>query len=137
MGRPKGSLNKSKGLGDTIEKVAKKTRVKKIVETVFKDCGCQERKEWLNKKFPYYNKVKNCMTKEQHAVFKDFKERSPKKLNQQDQDLIHSMYCSVFGVNVKPCVGCSSAQWRQFIIRLDGVYQNYQDGKENNIKKTA
>ncbi len=46
--------NKSKGLGDTIEKIAKVTGIKKIVtKTVGNDCGCDDRKEFLNKKFPY------------------------------------------------------------------------------------
>ena len=49
--------NKSKGLGDTIEKITKVTGIKKVVETVNKatgkDCGCNKRKNWLNKQFPY------------------------------------------------------------------------------------
>lgn len=48
---------KSKGLGDTIEKVTKATGIKKVVETVAKaagkDCGCGKRKEALNRAFPY------------------------------------------------------------------------------------
>ena len=49
--------NKSKGLGDTIEKFTKATGIKKVVEEVSKKtgkpCGCKKRKEALNKKFPY------------------------------------------------------------------------------------
>tara|TARA_R110002110_G_scaffold349692_2_gene559832 strand:+ start:97 stop:252 length:156 start_codon:yes stop_codon:yes gene_type:complete len=48
---------KSKGLGDTIEKITKATGIKKVVETINKatgkDCGCGKRKETLNKRFPY------------------------------------------------------------------------------------
>ena len=46
---------KSKGLGDTIEKVTKATGIKKVVEKVAgeKGCGCGERKETLNRMFPY------------------------------------------------------------------------------------
>ena len=48
---------KSKGFGDTIEKITRLTGIKKAVEIVNKatgkDCGCKERKEALNKKFPY------------------------------------------------------------------------------------
>ena len=47
----------SKGLGDTIEKITKATGIKKVVDTVAKatgkDCGCNKRKEKLNKMFPY------------------------------------------------------------------------------------
>jgi hypothetical protein len=51
---------KSEGLGDSIEKFTKATGIKKAVEMVLgKDCGCEERKEILNKKFPYRNKNGN------------------------------------------------------------------------------
>ena len=48
---------KSKGLGDSIEKITKATGIKKVVDTVSKvikkDCGCAERKDTLNRLFPY------------------------------------------------------------------------------------
>ena len=44
----------SKGLGDTIEKVTKFIGLKAAVESVFgEDCGCNERKETLNRLFPF------------------------------------------------------------------------------------
>jgi len=48
---------KSKGLGDTIEKITTTTGIKKVVETVAKaagkDCGCGKRKDTLNRLLPY------------------------------------------------------------------------------------
>jgi len=45
---------RSKGLGDTVEKIAKATGIKKVVDTIVKkDCGCGKRRDILNKKFPY------------------------------------------------------------------------------------
>lgn len=48
---------KSKGLGDTIEKITTVTGVKKVVDTVAgavkKDCGCGKRRDTLNRMFPY------------------------------------------------------------------------------------
>lgn len=48
---------KSKGLGDTIEKITKATGLKSLTELVSdltgKNCGCQKRKEALNNRFPY------------------------------------------------------------------------------------
>ena len=50
----------SKGLGDTIEKLTTVTGIKKVVETISKvtgkDCGCDKRKDALNRVFPYDNK---------------------------------------------------------------------------------
>jgi hypothetical protein len=46
---------KSRGLGDTIEKFTKFTGIKTLVDLVTEeeDCGCNKRKVWLNKQFPY------------------------------------------------------------------------------------
>ena len=50
---------KSKGLGDSIEKVTKATGIKTVVDIVSEGlnipCGCQGRKDALNKIFPYKN----------------------------------------------------------------------------------
>lgn len=52
--------NKSKGLGDTIEKITTATGIKKVVESVAKatgkDCGCGARRDALNRVFPYQDK---------------------------------------------------------------------------------
>ena len=50
----------SKGLGDTIHKITKKTGLKTISQIAakavgFRDCGCNKRKETLNRLFPYNN----------------------------------------------------------------------------------
>tara|TARA_R100001460_G_scaffold14182_1_gene31902 strand:- start:27010 stop:27171 length:162 start_codon:yes stop_codon:yes gene_type:complete len=52
-------MSKSKGLGDTVEKFTTATGIKSLTKlamkaTGFKDCGCDKRKKWLNKQFPYY-----------------------------------------------------------------------------------
>ena len=51
---------KSKGLGDTIEKITKATGIKKVVDNISevtkKDCGCGKKKQTLNRLFPYNNK---------------------------------------------------------------------------------
>ena len=51
---------KSKGLGDSIEKVTKKTGIKSMVDTISKGlnipCGCEGRREAMNMMFPYRKK---------------------------------------------------------------------------------
>lgn len=48
---------KSKGLGDSVEKFTKATGIKKVVESVSKatgkPCGCNKRRDNLNRMFPY------------------------------------------------------------------------------------
>lgn len=50
----------NKGLGDTIEMITKVTGIKAAVgaisELVHVPCGCEKRKEKLNKLFPYENR---------------------------------------------------------------------------------
>lgn len=57
------NVEKSKGLGDTIEKITTATGIKKVVETVAKatgkDCGCAKRRDALNRVFPYQNNNNN------------------------------------------------------------------------------
>jgi hypothetical protein len=53
-------MNESKGLGDSIEKIARRSRIKQLVESFSKktgkDCGCKKRQEKLNTMFPYKTK---------------------------------------------------------------------------------
>lgn len=48
---------KSRGLGDTIERITTATGIKRAVEALAKKtghpCGCGQRKETLNRVFPY------------------------------------------------------------------------------------
>jgi len=47
----------SKGLGDTVEKITRATGIKQVVEKVSEatgtDCGCGQRRDTLNRIFPY------------------------------------------------------------------------------------
>jgi hypothetical protein len=56
----KPSSSPSIGLGDSVEKFTKATGIKKIVnkisESTGKPCGCGERKDTLNRIFPYKKK---------------------------------------------------------------------------------
>lgn len=45
--------NISQGLGDSIEKFTKATGIKKLADKIPGGCGCNKRKEILNKIFPY------------------------------------------------------------------------------------
>jgi hypothetical protein len=48
---------KSRGLGDSIEKFTKATGIKSVVNKVSSatgsDCGCDKRRDTLNRVFPY------------------------------------------------------------------------------------
>ena len=48
---------KSRGIGDSIEKITTATGIKSIVNKTAKllgrSCNCDKRKQWLNRQFPY------------------------------------------------------------------------------------
>ena len=51
-------MERSKGLGDSIEKFTTRTGIKSLAQMTAravgrKDCGCNKRRAWLNKQFPY------------------------------------------------------------------------------------
>lgn len=51
----------SRGLGDTVAKFTKFTRLDKLAKFVakalgYEDCGCERRRDKLNKRFSYKNK---------------------------------------------------------------------------------
>ena len=61
----------SKGVGDTIEKITEATGIKKAVKAVFgDDCGCNERKQYLNSILPY--NVTECLEEQEYNYLINF-----------------------------------------------------------------
>ena len=64
--------NKSKGLGDTIEKFTSSTGIKSLTKSIFgEDCGCDARQDYLNKKFPYkleYSSLYRSITQDSISI---------------------------------------------------------------------
>ena len=50
-------MSESKGLGDSVERLAMRLKIKQLLEArkkrTGKDCGCSKRRDKLNKIFPY------------------------------------------------------------------------------------
>lgn len=103
--------NSSDGAGDTVEKITKATGIKKAVKFIAgEDCGCDKRKEVLNRLFPY-NKP-NCFTELEYDYLTEFFSdkiwhlRSPSSGEVQK---IYSIYNRVFNTmdsssGCGPCV---------------------------------
>ena len=63
--------SKSEGLGDTVEKVLEATGIANVVKFIAgEDCGCDERKQLLNKIFPY--RKPNCMEEWEFEFLNEF-----------------------------------------------------------------
>ncbi len=121
MGRPK--KKESKGLGDTVEKIIKATGLDIFVEG--KDCGCEQRKEKLNKLFPYRFKAR-CLTEDEYKEWSIFKEIRTVKLTGEQVKYICELYASVFNRQIwYPCSSCSAKPLIDMIDKLDKVHDSY------------
>lgn len=110
-GRPK----QSQGLGDTISKITEATGIDKLVKD---DCGCEERRQMLNKLFEYKLKVVNCPTVDDENWFKSL----TKDVNNEDRKRLCGLYASTFNVPYyEPCVGCSPKPYIEIYNKLKKV----------------
>ena len=113
---------KSKGLGDSVEKVLKATGIDKVAKKVLgDDCGCEERKEKLNKIFPYKN-VRQ-FTQDELSIYESVLPRLKSgTIKRDDQLILVKLYNKVFNAN-KQTSSCGSCV-QQTIAQLDKVYIN-------------
>jgi NAD(P)H-nitrite reductase large subunit len=117
--------NKPKGLGDTIEKITKATGIKKVVDKVFdtlgKDCGCDERKEKLNKLFPY--KQPDCLQENEYEILKEFFKFNRATVTAAQQRDLLKIHNRIFPKKRNP-TGCGSCV-RELVDIMNKVYKEY------------
>ena len=112
--------NKSKGLGDSVEKVLKATGIDKVAKKVLgEDCGCDERKKQLNKLFPYVRQF----TEDEIKIYEEVLPRlKGGRISGQDQAIMIRLYNKVFNKN-KKASGCTSCV-KETLQNLEKVYDN-------------
>ena len=114
-------MKKSKGLGDSVEKVLKATGIDKVAKKVLgDDCGCEERKEALNRMFPYA-KVRH-FTEDEMSIYESVLPRIGSTVKREDQAILVKLYNKVFNANKKPS-SCGSCV-QQTVAQLAKVYIN-------------
>ena len=110
---------RSKGLGDSVEKVLKATGIDKVAKKILgDDCGCEERKEALNKLYPYTRQ----MTEDEIMIYEEVMSRTKGTLKGEDQAILVRIYNKVFNANKKPS-SCGSCV-RGTLQKLETVYEN-------------
>ena len=110
---------RSKGLGDSVEKVLKATGIDKVAKKVLgDDCGCEERKKKLNKLFPY----SRPFTDDEMEIYESVLPRLKGTISGQDQVILVKLYNKVFNANKKTS-SCGSCV-QQTIAQLAKVYVN-------------
>lgn len=119
-GRPR---KKAEGLGDTIEQITTATGIKAAVDWFSEqtgiDCGCDARKEKLNKIFRY--KKPECLTKEEYDFIGQMFGRNVISAAQQAE--INKIYNRIFRMRVEAtsCGSCLKGR----INELKAVYDAY------------
>lgn len=134
-GRPR-KKKEIEGLGDAVEAVTEATRIKSAVEwfseKTGKDCGCDKRKEILNKHVRFKKRrTPNCMNKEQYDFWtemrKDLRKNLSKRENKREAARLHSiLFNDKFHV---PCGSCGST-WKHWIKDIEEIYLTYKDEPE-------
>jgi len=122
-------LKDSKGLGDTVEAITEATGIKAAVDFFTpdgKDCGCDKRKEYLNKIFRY----SECMMQSEYDFWTEFKKRyeGATIISKKDIYELHRLYRRLFRVNLKICTNCASAGRviKEAVKNIDKIYNSYE-----------
>ncbi len=115
---------KSEGLGDTIEKITTATGIKAAVdwfsEATGIDCGCDARKEKLNKIFRY--RKPECLTQTEYEFIGKMKGRNIVTAFEQVE--LNKIYNRVFRDKVQP-TNCGSCL-RGRLQELEALYNAYE-----------
>ena len=118
---------KSKGLGDSIEKLTEVTGIKKVVEMFSEatgiDCGCDERKVKLNNLFPYNRNI-NCLNESDYTKLTKYLSAQQTTLTPIEQQEISDIYFNVFNyrLQISSCASC----WEGKLDELRRVYNEYK-----------
>ena len=118
---------KSKGLGDTVEKLTEATGIKKVVEMFSEvtgiDCGCDERKVKLNNLFPYNRNI-NCLNESDYNKLTKYLSAEQSTLNSIEQQEVSDIYFNVFNyrLQISSCASC----WKGKLDELRRVYNEYK-----------
>ena len=114
---------KPKGLGDTIEQITTATGIKAVVDKISEvtgiDCGCEERKELLNKIWTY--RKPNCLSNESVEWLSTFLPTKPNQLTIKQQEKLKSIYKETFNIDFQS-TSCGSC-WRDMIREIERVYE--------------
>jgi hypothetical protein len=121
--------NESKGLGDTIAKITKATGIDKVVKFIAgEDCGCDERKEKLNKLFPYAKPL--CLTEDEFNTLDVYFKQNTETLTSDEQISLIAINNRVLSQRLT-FSSCSSCL-RDLVGKLRIIYNEYTPEETEN-----
>lgn len=119
----------SKGLGDTVEKVLEATGIAKVAKWLLgEDCGCDDRKEKLNKLFSYKKKPL-CLEESEFSWLKEWFDRNTDKVTPIEQIELFKIHSRIFQIRneLTSCASCVAER----VSDLKIVYNEYVDKLES------
>jgi hypothetical protein len=117
----------SKGLGDSIDKITTATGIKKAVKYVFgDDCGCDERRQKLNKLLPY--KSYRCLTEKEFMWCKGYFNNYRSVISRDEQHMLLKIHNRVFKTNKEPS-SCSSCV-KDLYNTVNKLYTEYEKNSQ-------
>jgi len=120
---------KSKGLGDTIAKITEATGIDKLVKFIAgEDCGCDERKEKLNKLFPYAKPL--CLTEDEFNTLDTYFKQNTNTLTSDEQTSLIAINNRV--LNQKLTFSTCSSCLRDLVSKLRVIYNEYTPEQTEN-----
>jgi hypothetical protein len=125
---------KPEGLGDVVEIITEATGIKKLVKLFTpdgEDCGCDKRKETLNKIFPFpRHRPSKCMNQEQYERWesvKDIKKHDRKEYLDKVYPATAKLHAELFShKHYSPCT-CSPKIWDQWRKDLNNIFKIYEE----------
>ena len=123
----------SKGLGDTIAKITKATGIDKVAKFVMgEDCGCDERKEKLNKLFPYAKP--KCLTEDEFKTLDTYFEKNTDTLTSEEQLSFIAINNRVLEQKLvlSSCASCL----RDLVSKVRIIYNEYKEGNLNSEEES-
>ena len=112
----------SEGFGDTVEKITEATGIKKAVKWIAgDDCGCDERKEKLNKIWSY--RKPKCLTEEEYNTLTKWFVAPRNQVSHSWQVELLKIYNRVFNEK-RETSSCSSCV-KEIIVDLQKLYEEY------------
>lgn len=118
----------SKGLGDTVEKVLEVTGIAKVAKWLLgEDCGCDERKEKLNKMFRYKKIL--CLTEQEHERLKLWFDKNTSVVRPSEQKMLFEIHSRIFQVRneLTSCASCVTER----VNDLKKVFNEYKDEQKS------
>ncbi len=117
--------SKSKGVGDTVAKITKATGIDRLVHAVVgEDCGCDERREKLNKLFPYAKEMDAAQMDLYRVHLEGW--RSQVRIEVEQQKVMIDLLHQTTGNRIKlsRCSSCVKTN----LTKLETIYKNSCDG---------